>query len=71
MQYLPKPRAATSVATNIATFPLRNSEIEQQYGKKGSNNKYQAGYKLYKRSSLYKLITLLLYTGRNSKYIST
>jgi len=28
VQYPPKPRAATSVATNIDTFPLRNSETQ-------------------------------------------
>lgn len=33
IQYLPKPRAATSVATRIATFPLRNSETEEYHCK--------------------------------------
>jgi hypothetical protein len=56
MQYLPKPRAATSVATNIDTFPLRNSETEQYHGKIGCNKKYEAGYRPY----LYIIVTSML-----------
>lgn len=52
---LPNPRAATSVASRIGVFPLRNSEkftknseTDMKRNEKKKNDKYRSSFLLYK-----------------------
>jgi hypothetical protein len=65
MQYLPKPRAATSVATNIDTFPLRNSVTQQYHCWKDARAKqYQTGHWPYKGFIVYTQYTAGTHTQK-------